>query len=226
MRLSASADQPLCRRKTCMSVPMCILLAGGKWEKARELFDQMPSCGCKPDAVTYSVLIATYERCQQWTAALEAWENMTRNGIHPDTAVYCSLLEVLWMSGVVAAQVRLARTPSDKAVVSWEERWETSLVCSKPGLQQAWSSAALSCRVSPVLAGACPASVGCSKPCRTAAHLHKQQRNDTCRTLLDGHSQAWRGGLHSALLAARAQVWPLSADRHAQANPCFARDSF
>ena len=38
-------------------------------------------------------------------AAVAAWEMMTASGFHPDAAVYYSLLEVLWSSGIVLAQV-------------------------------------------------------------------------------------------------------------------------
>ncbi|GFH07484.1 uncharacterized protein HaLaN_02291 [Haematococcus lacustris] len=58
---------------------------GGHWEKATELFDTMAVYGCKPDSVTFSALAA---------------------GCHPDAALFNSLMEVLWQSGVVLAQAR------------------------------------------------------------------------------------------------------------------------
>ena len=39
---------------------------GAQWEKAQELFEQMQHRGCKPDAVTFSGLISSYDRAGAW----------------------------------------------------------------------------------------------------------------------------------------------------------------
>ena len=48
-------------RTGCRATP-APLLAGAQWEKAQELFEQMQHRGCKPDAVTFSGLISSYDR--------------------------------------------------------------------------------------------------------------------------------------------------------------------
>ncbi|KAJ9524102.1 hypothetical protein QJQ45_022540 [Haematococcus lacustris] len=96
---------------------------GGHWEKATELFDTMAVYGCKPDSVTFSALVTAYEKGGQWRHSLKALEAMqaslqiqrlarpvlaqvTAAGCHPDAALFNSLMEVLWQSGVVLAQAR------------------------------------------------------------------------------------------------------------------------
>ena len=44
--------------------------AGAQWEKAQELFEQMQHRGCKPDAVTFSGLISSYDRAGAWGRGL------------------------------------------------------------------------------------------------------------------------------------------------------------
>ena len=65
--------------------------------------------GCRPDAVTYSVLVAAYERGGQWRRALQAWEAMQGQGFRPDACVYSCVLESLWGSGFLPAQLRAAQ---------------------------------------------------------------------------------------------------------------------
>ena len=36
--------------------------AAGQWKPAQDVFEQMLPCGCKPDAVTYGLLISAYDR--------------------------------------------------------------------------------------------------------------------------------------------------------------------
>ena len=45
--------------------------AGGQWKPAQDVFEQMPACGCKPDAVSYAILISAYDRGNQWCRALQ-----------------------------------------------------------------------------------------------------------------------------------------------------------
>jgi pentatricopeptide repeat domain-containing protein 1 len=69
----------------------------------------MPAQGCKPDSITYSALITAYQRAGQWKRALRAFEDMQMEGLHPDSVVFNTLLEVLWQSGVLLAQMRAAQ---------------------------------------------------------------------------------------------------------------------
>ena len=48
-----------------------LMLAGGQWETAREIFNGMISSSCKPDAITYATLIAALDRGGQWGHALQ-----------------------------------------------------------------------------------------------------------------------------------------------------------
>jgi hypothetical protein len=54
----------------------------------------------------------TYERCGQWRPAVTTWEGMAAAppgaGVQPDVSMYHSMLEVLWQSGGLVAQVLLA----------------------------------------------------------------------------------------------------------------------
>ncbi len=81
-------------------------LAGARWEKASELFEQMQQNGCRPDSVTYAGLLAALERGGHWRRALKAFEQMQAQACHPDAAVFNSLFEVLWQSGVLLAQAK------------------------------------------------------------------------------------------------------------------------
>ena len=45
--------------------------AAGQWKPAQDVFEQMLPCGCKPDAVTYGLLISAYDRGNQWCRAVQ-----------------------------------------------------------------------------------------------------------------------------------------------------------
>ena len=62
--------------------------AAGMWAKAAEAFEAMLASGCRPDAVTHSVLISAYERGGQWRRCLQAFEMMQQQGFRPDACVY------------------------------------------------------------------------------------------------------------------------------------------
>eukprot|EP00983_Pelagomonas_calceolata_P085197 1156505-Pelagomonas_calceolata.AAC.13 len=49
---------------------------GGHWEKATEFFQLLQAQGCKPDSITFSALIAAFEKGGQWRRALKALEQM------------------------------------------------------------------------------------------------------------------------------------------------------
>ena len=51
----------------CLSHPA----AGGQWKAAQEVFEQMLPCGCKPDSMTYGILISAYDKGNQWCLALQ-----------------------------------------------------------------------------------------------------------------------------------------------------------
>ena len=50
---------------------MAVLRAVGQWKPAQEVFEQMLPCGCKPDAVSYGILISAFERGGQWCRAIQ-----------------------------------------------------------------------------------------------------------------------------------------------------------
>lgn len=80
--------------------------AGGQWEKASEVFEQMGSQGCAPDVVTYTALISAYERGGQWQKALGAFHKMCLQGCKPDAIVYNAIIDTLWETGIIWAQAR------------------------------------------------------------------------------------------------------------------------
>lgn len=45
--------------------------AAGQWKAGQEVFEQMLPCGCKPDGMTYGILIAAYDKGNQWCLALQ-----------------------------------------------------------------------------------------------------------------------------------------------------------
>ena len=45
--------------------------AAGQWKAAQEVFEQMLPCGCKPDGMTYGILISAYDKGNQWCLALQ-----------------------------------------------------------------------------------------------------------------------------------------------------------
>jgi pentatricopeptide repeat protein len=64
------------------------------WAKAAEVFDSMVGSGVRPDAVTFSVLVAAYERGGQWRRCLQAFEQMQQQGFRPDACVYNMVSEL------------------------------------------------------------------------------------------------------------------------------------
>ncbi len=60
-----------------------------------------------PDVVTYTALISAFERGGQWQLTLAAFEQMCRQGCRPDAIVYNAIIDALWQTGVVWAQVRV-----------------------------------------------------------------------------------------------------------------------
>ena len=80
--------------------------AGGQWERAAELFGQMPLHGCRPDAITHCALVSAYARGGQWRRALDAFDAAQAAGCQPDAATYNLLLDALWQSGAALAQMR------------------------------------------------------------------------------------------------------------------------
>jgi len=79
----------------------------GDWQLAERLMGSMKNTdGCRPDAATHSAVIATYQRGGQWRGALSAFENMVQSGFRPDATVYCSVVESLWGSGLLAGHLK------------------------------------------------------------------------------------------------------------------------
>ncbi len=62
--------------------------------------------GCRPDGITYSALITSYQRGGRWREALQAFSAMPGSSCLPDSMVYNALLQVTWSSGVVSMQMR------------------------------------------------------------------------------------------------------------------------
>lgn len=77
------------------------------WAKAAEAFEAMLASGCRPDAVTHSVLISAYERGGQWRRCLQAFEMMQQQGFRPDACVYnvVRALGLGWPDGTVELAV-------------------------------------------------------------------------------------------------------------------------
>lgn len=66
----------------------------------------MQGRGVKPDNVTYSGLIAAFERGGQWREALRAFEGMRAANCRPDSAAYNTAVGVLWSTGLASVQAR------------------------------------------------------------------------------------------------------------------------
>lgn len=66
----------------------------------------MKHSGCRPDVVTYSALISAYNKSGQWHKAVKAFEQMQQHNCKPDSQVYQTVIDSLWGTGVVWAQVR------------------------------------------------------------------------------------------------------------------------
>jgi pentatricopeptide repeat domain-containing protein 1 len=81
-------------------------MAGGLWQKAEALFEQMKAQGCRPDVVTYSSLLAAYRRGDQWRAVVKTFDQMLALGCKPDSHVYLNVVDLLWSTGVAWAQAR------------------------------------------------------------------------------------------------------------------------
>jgi pentatricopeptide repeat protein len=47
--------------------------AAGQWKAAQEVYEQMLPCGCKPDSMTYGILISAYDKGNQWCLALQVY---------------------------------------------------------------------------------------------------------------------------------------------------------
>lgn len=55
---------------------------GGQWRHAADIFAQMQAAGCRPDVVTYTALIAAYERGGKWLRALDTFHTVSAPGRH------------------------------------------------------------------------------------------------------------------------------------------------
>ena len=45
--------------------------AGGEWQQAREIFEQMKQARFKPDVSSYTALLAAYHPANKWRQALQ-----------------------------------------------------------------------------------------------------------------------------------------------------------
>lgn len=82
---------------------------GGEYNKARLMFKRMAEHDCEADAVTYANLIRAYKKGGQWCHALDTFEAMQRSGCRPHAAVFSSIIDVLWQTGIAWAQAKALR---------------------------------------------------------------------------------------------------------------------
>ncbi|CAI0440638.1 unnamed protein product [Linum tenue] len=77
------------------------LFQGGKKEEALQLWDEMnrSSSECKPDTVTYNVMISGFCRNQDFSAAYQMFDEMSRKGRKPDVVSYNVVLDALCKHG-------------------------------------------------------------------------------------------------------------------------------
>lgn len=66
----------------------------------------MASHSCRPDAATFANLIRAYKKGGQWCHALDVFEAMLEAGFQPHAAVYSSVIDLLWQTGVQWAQAK------------------------------------------------------------------------------------------------------------------------
>lgn len=64
--------------------------------------------GCRPDVVTFTSVIRTYEKAGNVAGVLKAFDQIRREGLQADAIAYLAVLEALWESGVEGAQLRAA----------------------------------------------------------------------------------------------------------------------
>jgi pentatricopeptide repeat protein len=74
-------------------------MQGAHSTRAVEVFELMQSSGCKPDVVTYTALITSYERDCMWGKALEVYQSLRDARCEPDSILYNALLDLLWDTG-------------------------------------------------------------------------------------------------------------------------------
>jgi pentatricopeptide repeat protein len=84
-----------------------LIAAGGGWQKAEQLFQQMGKQGCKPDVVTYTSLISVFDKADEWLKALRVYEQMCVAQCTADAIVYNAIIDVLWQTGIVWAQCKV-----------------------------------------------------------------------------------------------------------------------
>jgi len=70
----------------------------GQWTVAEKAFKDMV-CKSKANSETYSLLIATYEKGNQWSKAVDAYVKMVSEGVVPTISTYNSLMNVCRKAG-------------------------------------------------------------------------------------------------------------------------------
>ena len=90
--------------------------AGGQWQKAGEMFQQMQRQGLTPDVVTYTAIISAYEKGGQWRLALSSYEQMRERGCRPDAIVFNAIIDALWETGVIWAQRKVRISPPSSRI--------------------------------------------------------------------------------------------------------------
>ena len=99
-------------REQVVEVILALKCAGGQWQKASEMFQQMQQQGLTPDVVTYTAVISAYEKGGQWRLALSAYEQMRDRGCRPDAIVFNAIIDALWETGVIWAQRKVRISPA------------------------------------------------------------------------------------------------------------------
>ncbi|KAG0495882.1 hypothetical protein HPP92_000573 [Vanilla planifolia] len=74
-----------------------------EFEGALEVLREMKRRGCKPEVVSYNILLMGMCRAGQWRNARDLFEDMPRRGCRPDVVTYRSLFDGMCAAGEVLA---------------------------------------------------------------------------------------------------------------------------
>lgn len=106
--LHEASQSPTCPVTTVMcNTCISACLGAGEWKAADRIFSWMPATGCKPDVVTYTVMLGALNQGAQWHRALcLACSLLSSPTVKPDRIFALKSLDVLFCSGIPYLQRR------------------------------------------------------------------------------------------------------------------------
>ncbi|KAI8808197.1 hypothetical protein BJ742DRAFT_853851 [Cladochytrium replicatum] len=94
-------------------------LSAGFQEVVQPLLDQMLSLGIQPNAVTYTSILRTYLRFDDYRSVLNLFSQMIASGIRPDAQTYHAVIKAMARSGNVSGVIDLYDSLMEPYRMGW-----------------------------------------------------------------------------------------------------------